>query len=140
MDLECLEEQLLVTKLRACGETLFWFCAGNDRERIAMFRWVAQAVGRQGRDGRAVCMAMKAKKSAERFDKNALFVTPAMKRWLKEYLDACPPGARHLLVYSRRNNGPSPIVSDFMDLWWGDRNAAEVWELGALPYQLGETQ
>lgn len=131
VDLEHLEEQLLTAKLRACNGTLFWFCARNDRERIALFRRASQAAGRQGRDGRAVCTAMDAEKSAERFDKNALFVTPAMKGWLEEYLDACPPGARHLLVYSRRNNGPSPIVSDFMDPWWGERNAAEVWELGA---------
>lgn len=131
MDLEHLEEQFLAAKLRECTGTIFWFCARNDRERIALFRRVSQAAGRQGRDGRAECTAFRAEKSAERFDKKALFVTTAMKGWLEDYLDACPPEARHLLVYSRRNNGPSPIISDFMDLWWGERNAAQVWELGA---------
>lgn len=131
VDLERLEEQLLAARLRECDGTLFWFCARNDRERIAMFRRVAQAVGRQGRDGRAVCTATDAEKSAESCATNALFVTTAMKGWLEEYLDACPPEARHLLVYSRWNNGPSPIISDFMDLWWGERDAAEVWELDA---------
>lgn len=130
VDLERLEERLLAEKLKECTGTVFWFCARNDRERIAMFRRVAQAAGRQGRDGRAECTAFRAEKAAERFDKNAMFVTTAMKEWLEDYLDACPPGPRHLLVYSRRNNGPSPIVSDFMDLWWGERNI-EVWEIGA---------
>lgn len=129
MDLEHLEEHLLTAKLRACNGTLFWFCARNDRERIALFRRASQAAGRQGRDGRAVCAAISAEKLAERWNTNAIFVTPGMKEWLEDYLDACPPEARHLLVYSRRNNGPSPIISDFMDLWWGERNAAEVWEL-----------
>lgn len=129
VDWERLEERLLTEKLRECCGTVFWFCARKDRERIALFRRASQAAGRQGRDGRAECTAFKAEKAAERWSTNALFVTPAMKGWLEEYLDACPPGARHLLVYSRRNNGPSPINSDFMDLWWGERNAALVWEL-----------
>lgn len=129
VDWERLEERLLTEKLRECCGTVFWFCARKDRERIALFRRASQAAGRQGRDGRAECTAFKAEKAAERWSTNALFVTPAMKGWLEEYLDACPPGARHLLVYSRRNNGPSPIISDFMDLWWGERNAAQVWEL-----------
>lgn len=127
--MEDLEEKHLTAKLRTCGGTVFWFCAPNDRERIALFRRTAQAVGRDGRDGRAVCTAIGAEQLAERVDTNALFVVPAMKNYLERYLDACSPEVRHLLVYSRRNNSPSPINSDFMDLWWG--RDIEVWEIGA---------
>lgn len=124
--MEGLEEKLLTAKLRAWGGTVFWFCAPDDRERVALFHRTAQAVGR---DGRAACAAIDAEKLAERFDANALLVVPAMRGYLERYLEACPSGARHLLVYSRRNNGPSPINSDFMDLWWG--RDVEVWEIGA---------
>lgn len=110
-------EDRLIAKLRECSGTLFWFCAGNDRERIALFRRAAEAVGRQGRDGRAVCTGIGAEKQAERFDRNALFVTPGMREYLERYLDACPPGARHLLVWSRRNNGLTPTGSDFLEMW-----------------------
>lgn len=47
-----------------------------------------------------------------------LFVDLSMQRYLGEYLNACPAGVRHLLLYSRRKgNGPSPYMSAFMDFW-----------------------
>ena len=47
-----------------------------------------------------------------------LFVHRSMSEYLGDYLDACPAGARHLLLCSRRRgNGPSPQMSAFMDFW-----------------------
>ena len=41
-----------------------------------------------------------------------------MQQYLGEYLDACPAGVRHLLLYSRRKgNGASLRMSLFMDFW-----------------------
>ena len=45
------EEKLLTVMLRTCGGTVFWFCAGNDREHIAPFRRTMQAVERNGKGG-----------------------------------------------------------------------------------------
>lgn len=124
-----LEELLLTAKLRTCGGTVFWFCCRSDRERIALFHRTVQAAGRQGRDGREVCSDRGAEELAEHFDTNAFLVFPDMRDYLERYLNACPPDARHLLVYSRRFNGPSPINSVFIELWWN--RGVEVWELGA---------
>lgn len=128
-DFEYLKELLLAAKLQTCGGTVFWFCARNDRERIVLFHRMAQAVGRQGKDGREVCAVAEAGELAEQFDTNALLVFPGMQDFLEQYLNACPPDSRHLLVYSRRFNGPSPINSVFMELWWN--RGVEVWELDA---------
>lgn len=125
-----LEELLLTAKLRACGGTVFWFCCRSDRERIVLFHRTVQAAGRRGRDGREVCSDVEPEELTEHFDTNALLVFPDMRDYLERYLNACPPDARHLLVYSRRFNGPSPINSVFMELWWN--HGVEVWELGAL--------
>ena len=126
---ESMEELILTAKLRECGGTVFWFCCQSDRECIDLFHRTVQAVGRQGRDGREVCADVDADKLAEHFDTNALLVFPDMRDYLEQYLNACPSDARHLLVYSRKFNGPTPINSVFMDLWW--KRGIEVWELGA---------
>lgn len=128
-DFWSLEEQLLTAKLWTCGGTVFWFCYRDDRRSIDLFHRVTQTVGRQGRDGREVCADVGAKELAEHFDTNALLVFPDMRDHLEQYLNACPSDARHLLVYSRRFNGPTPINSVFMELWW--KRDIEVWELGA---------
>lgn len=124
-----LEELLLTAKLRTFGGTVFWFCCRSDQERIALFHRAVQAVGRQGRDGREVCSDREAEELAEHFDTNALLVFPEIQDHLEQYLDACPPDAWHLLIYSRRFNGPSPINGVFMELWWN--RGVEIWELGA---------
>ena len=123
------EELLLTAKLRTCGGTVFWFCYQGDRERIALFHRAVQAAGRQGQDGREVCADVEAEELAEHSDTNAFLVLPDLRDYLEQYLNACPPDARHLLVYSRRFNGPTPINSVFMELWW--KRGVEVWELGA---------
>ena len=128
-DFERLEELLLAAKLRECSGTVFWFCCRSDTERIALFHRVTQTVGRWGQDGREVCTNVGAEELAEHYDTNAILVLPDMRDYLEQYLDACPPDARHLLVYSRRYNGPSPVNSVFMELWW--KRGVEVWELGA---------
>ena len=45
-----------------------------------------------------------------------------------ECLDACPAGARHVLIYCRRKgNGPSPRMSAFMDFW--AERGVDIWDL-----------
>lgn len=52
-----------------------------------------------------------------------------MQRYLGEYLDACPSGARRLLLYCRRQgNGPSPYRSAFMDFWL--KRDVDIWDFG----------
>ena len=47
----------------------------------------------------------------------------------RKYLDACPAGRRHVLIYYRRKgNGPCPRTSIFMDLWWN--RGVDIWDLG----------
>lgn len=48
-----------------------------------------------------------------------------MRRYLGEYLDACPSGARHLLLYCRRQ---SPYRSAFMDFWL--KRDVDIWDFG----------
>ena len=115
---EKLIEQYAADKMREYDGTIFLCISRSDRERWLTFRRAAQSVGCSAQDGRAVCAAYSAEKLAKRPGRNILFVDPSMQQYLGEYLDACPAGVRHLLLYSRRKgNGPSPYMSAFMDFW-----------------------
>ena len=114
--------------MREYDGTVFFCISRADRERRLTFRQAAQAVGYSARDGRAECTAWSAQTLAERAGRNVLFVDPAMQSYLGEYLDVCPAGVRHVLIYCRRKgNGPSPRISAFMDFWaeWG----VDIWDL-----------
>ena len=76
-----------------------------------------------------MCTAFSAQKLADRPGRDVLFVDPAMQEYLGEYLDACPAGARHVLIYCRRKgNGPCLRTSIFMDFWWN--RGVDIWDLG----------
>lgn len=124
---EKLIEQFAMEKMQEYDGSVFLCTARSDRERRLAFRQAAQALGYQARDGRAVCAAFSAEALAERPDRVVIFVEPSMQRYLGEYLDACPVGARHLLLYSRRHgNGPSPHRSVFMDFWL--ERGVDIWD------------
>lgn len=111
-------EQLAAEKMREYDGAVFLFIARSDKERRLTFRRAAEALGLSARDGRAACTALTPQKLAQSPGRTVLFVECAMQRYLEEYLDACPAGARHLLLYTRRQgNGPSPHRSVFMDFW-----------------------
>lgn len=115
---EQLIEQYAAEKMREYDGTIFLCISRSDRERRLTFRQAAQSVGCSAQDGRAVCAAYSAEALTKRPGRNVLFVEPSMQQYLGEYLDACPAGARHLLLYSRRKgNGASLRMSLFMDFW-----------------------
>ena len=115
---EKLIEQYAADKMREYDGTIFLCISRSDRERWLTFRQAAQSVGCSAQDGRAVCAAYSAKKLPKRPGRNVLFVDLSMQQYLGEYLNVCPAGVRHLLLYSRRKgNGPSPYMSAFMDFW-----------------------
>ena len=121
-------QQFAEEKMREYDGTVFFCISRADRERRLTFRQAAQAVGYSARDGRAECTAWSAQTLAERAGRNILFVDPAMQSYLGKYLDVCPAGVRHVLIYCRRKgNGPSPRISAFMDFWaeWG----VDIWDL-----------
>ena len=125
---ERLIQQFAEEKMREYDGTVFFCISRADRERRLTFRQAAQAVGYSARDGRAECTAWSAQTLAERAGRNILFVDPAMQSYLGKYLDVCPAGVRHVLIYCRRKgNGPSPRISAFMDFWaeWG----VDIWDL-----------
>lgn len=125
---EKLIEQFTMEKMREYDGTVFLCIARSDRERRLTFRRAAQSLGLNARDGRAMCTAFSAEALTQRPYRVVLFVEPSMQRYLGEYLDACPPGARHLLLYSRRHgNGPSPHRSVFMDFWL--ERGVDIWDL-----------
>lgn len=126
---EKLIEQFAAEKMREYDGTIFFCIARSDRERRLSFRQAAQALGHTAQDGRAVCTALSAEALAGCSGRNVLFVECSMQRYLGEYLDACPSGARHLLLYSRRHgNGPSPHMSAFMDFWL--ERGVDIWDFG----------
>ena len=115
-------------KMREYDGTVFFCISRADRERRITFRQAAQAMGFGARDGRAECTAWSAQTLAEHAGRNVLFVDPAMQSYLGEYLDACPAGARHVLIYCRRKgNGPSLRMSLFMDFWM--ERGVDIWDL-----------
>ena len=121
--------QFAEEKMREYDGTVFFCISRADRERRLTFRQAAQAVGYSARDGRAECTAWSAQTLAERAGRNILFVDPAMQSYLGKYLDVCPAGVRHVLIYCRRKgNGPCPRTSIFMDLWWN--RGVDIWDLG----------
>lgn len=121
-------QQFAEEKMREYDGTVFFCISRADRERRITFRQAAQAVGYSARDGRAAAAASRAQTLAERAGRNILFVDPAMQSYLGEYLDACPAGARHVLIYCRRKgNGPSPRMSAFMDFW--AERGVDIWDL-----------
>ena len=120
-------EQFAIEKMREYDGTAFISMARWDKERRLTFRRAAEKLGLSARDGRAECAAWYAEDLAKRPRRNILFVEHTMQRYLGEYLDACPAGARHLLLYSRRRgNGPSPYMSAFMDFWL--ERGVDIWD------------
>lgn len=116
--LEKLIQQFAEEKMREYGGTIFLCISRSDRERRITFQQAAQALGDCAQDGRTVCAAYSAQALAKRPGRNVLFVDPSMQPYLGEYLSACPSGARHLLLYSRRRgNGACLRMSMFMDFW-----------------------
>jgi len=125
---EKLIEQFAVEKMREYNGTVFLCVARSDRERAYTFRQAAQALGCPVRDARTACAGLSAETLARSPGRNILFVDCAMQQYLGQYLDACPAGARHLLLYSRRRgNGPSPRMSTFMDFWM--ERGVDIWDL-----------
>ena len=121
-------QQFAEEKMREYDGTVFFCISRADRERRLTFRQAAQAVGYSARDGRAECTAWSAQTLAERAGRNVLFVDPAMQSYLGEYLNACPAGARHVLIYCRRKgSGPSLRMSLFMDFWM--ERGVDIWDL-----------
>lgn len=124
-------QQFAEEKMREYDGTVFLCISRSDRERRLTFRQAAQALGCTAKDGRAVCTATSAEALAKRPGRNILFVERSMQRYLGEYLDACPSGARHLLLYCRRyGNGPSPYMSAFMDFWL--ERDVDSWDFGRI--------
>ena len=121
--------QFAEEKMREYDGAVFFCISRADKERRLTFRQAAQAVGYSARDGRAECTAWSAQTLAERAGRNVLFVDPAMQSYLEEYLDICPAGSRHVLIYChRKGNGPSPRMSAFMDFWV--ERGVDIWDLG----------
>jgi len=125
---EKLIEQYAVERMQEYDGTVFLCIARSDRERRLTFRQAAQTLGYSVRDGRAVCTALSAEALAGSAGRNILFVNCAMQQYLGQYLDACPAGVRHVLLYSRRRgNGPSPYMSAFLDFWM--ERGVDIWDL-----------
>ena len=126
---ETLIQQFAEEKMREYDGAVFFCISRADKERRLTFRQAAASLGCSARDGRATATAWRAQTLAERAGRNVLFVDPAMQEYLGEYLDACPAGARHVLIYCRRKgNGPSPHMSAFMDFWV--ERGVDIWDLG----------
>ena len=124
---EKLIEQFAIEKMREYDGTVFLCIARSDRERRLTFRQAAQSLGLSARDGRAMCTAFSAEALAKRPYRVVIFVETSMQQYLGEYLDTCPAGVRHLLLYSRRQgNGPSPHMSAFMDFWL--ERDVDIWD------------
>ena len=126
---ETLIRQFAEEKMREYDGAVFFCISRADKERRLTFRQAAASLGYSARDGRATATAWRAQTLAERAGKNVLFVDPAMQSYLEEYLDICPAGSRHVLIYChRKGNGPSPRMSAFMDFW--EEHSVDIWDLG----------
>ncbi|MCI8757061.1 MAG: hypothetical protein HFG18_10780 [Oscillospiraceae bacterium] len=129
-DRESLIQQFTKEKMREYDGAVFFRIARSDKERRITFQQAAKALGYSARDGRTMCAAFNPQVLAEQTRRDVLFVDPAMQEFLGEYLDACPAGMRHLLIYCRRGNGPSPYMSAFMDFWL--EHGVDIWDLNDL--------
>lgn len=126
---ETLIRQFAEEKMREYDGAVFFCISRADKERRLTFRQAAASLGYSARDGRATATAWRAQTLAERAGRNVLFVDPAMQSYLDEYLDICPAGSRHVLIYChRKGNGPSPRMSAFMDFW--EEYGVDIWDLG----------
>ncbi len=126
---ERLIQQFAEEKMREYDGAVFFCISRADKERRLTFRQAAASLGCSARDGRATATAWRAQTLAERAGRNVLFVDPAMQSYLEEYLDICPAGSRHVLIYChRKGNGPSPRMSAFMDFW--EKHSVDIWDLG----------
>ena len=122
-------QQFAEEKMREYDGAVFFCISRADKERRLTFRQAAASLGYSARDGRATATAWRAQTLAERTGRNVLFVDPAMQSYLEEYLDICPAGSRHVLIYChRKGNGPSPRMSAFMDFW--EEHSVDIWDLG----------
>ena len=128
-EMERLIQQFAEGKMREYDGSVFFCISRKDKERRLTLRQAAQACRLSARDGRAMCTAFSAQKLADRPGRDVLFVEPSMQQYLDEYLDACPAGRRHMLIYCRRKgNGPCLRTSIFMDFWWN--RGVDIWDLG----------
>ena len=128
-EMERLIQQFTEEKMQEYDGSVFFCISRKDKERRLTLRQAAQACRLSARDGRAMCTAFSAQKLADRPGRDVLFVEPSMQQYLDEYLDACPAGRRHMLIYCRRKgNGPCLRTSIFMDFWWN--RGVDIWDLG----------
>lgn len=111
-------EQFAREQMQAYDGTVF-LCTGSlDKDCGLFFQKAAQSLGYEVWNGKALFQTLPAEELANRPGKHVLFVHWVMQEYLGAYLDALPPGKRHVLLYSRRfGNGPSPHMSFFMDFW-----------------------
>lgn len=108
--------------------TVFLSVAPSDQARCATFQQAAQSIGCNAQDGRSLCAESPPQALSKRPGRHVLFVHPSMQQYLGEYLDACPDGARHVLLYSRRRgNGPTPYRSAFLDFWM--ERGVDIWDI-----------
>lgn len=122
-------QQFAEEKMRAYDGTVFLCISRSDKERRITFRQAAQAVGYTAKDEIAVSAAGLGEDFIKRYGRNVLFVYTCLQEYMGDYLDACPAGAKHVLLYCRRKgNGPSPRMSAFMDFW--QERGMEIWDLG----------
>lgn len=132
-------EEYAAEKIGEYDGTIFLCVSREDRERRRTFQQAARALGCTARDGRDVCAAVAARDLANRPERNVLFVYVSMQAYLGEYLDACPAGRRHLLLYSRRGgNGPSPHMSGFLDFWL--ERGVDILDLGEADKKQNEVE
>lgn len=125
---ELLVERCVAAKMREYDGTVFLCCAPGDQERIDTFTRSARAAGRLVKNIRTDQVETAPRVLAEDRGRKTIFVHRTQQEYWNEYLDACPAGERHLLLYSRRlGNGPSPHMSAFLDFWM--ERDVDIWDL-----------
>jgi len=108
--------------------TVFFYCSPADEVRVAT---LVRGEGFAEVFTREACRGMDPAALAESPGQKAIFVRPSMMDFLDRYLEACPAGRRHLLLFSP-NYGDIPYMSRIFHDFWEERGV-DMEELFDVP-------
>ena len=109
------------TTMGSVSGTVFLYCSLKDEKSISFFTSAAEHTGRRMLR-REDCQALAPAALASTSDKNAIFAVPSMMDFLNRYLEACPAGQRHLLIYAHEAHEAIRSMSFVFHDFWEERH------------------
>lgn len=107
----------------AVSGTVFLYYALRDEKSVSLFTDVAERTGRRV-FRREDCRNLDPAALADSSDRKMIFAVPAMMDFLDRYLEACPAGQQHLLIYAHEAKEAICSMSFVFYDFWEERHVS----------------